>query len=393
MSAFKPKEILASAQAAEAKGDGRSASNQYALLSVYLRRKEKFKEAKLLICRAIQLSTKSARLYVQRALIEHGLGNSLEARAAIDLFSHYAMEKKNAESYGRYLDEHASTHPDWRQMFYEAVLQIDRTRSWPLIGLARAFEAQENSAGAEKALLEALQTKDDLKAVKNELLRLWEGLGKADAIASLQRMEDGKITPDEFLLLVSGKQKSRTKAQPRPMEIAPPPTLACDERDLKSLIFDLEKELGVELENKRDSIEPLLKEFRSRAQEVLGEDERGHLDMALAYYEMELFQASREEIQYIKETSPFYVEAQCLLAEVYRAEGAELQSLDVYQKCLRDPNLTEDQSVHCMYQLAQLFIRLGDPKKATSLLEGVEKIDPTYRDLRALTSSLKRKAS
>ena len=138
MPTFHPKEILREAQKAEKEGNARIASNHYATLGIYLLKRSKAKEAKVVIDRAIQLSPSSARLYIQRARCEIALERPVEARAAMDLFSHYAIERKKVEAYTPYLEAQLKEYPQLRKGFYEAVLQIDRTDSFAFLGLARA---------------------------------------------------------------------------------------------------------------------------------------------------------------------------------------------------------------------------------------------------------------
>jgi len=380
MTAFRPKDVLEKAQEAEKKGDKRHASAHYTLLSTYLQKKGKWKEAKVLLDRAIRLAPRSARLYVQRALCEIKQGKEIEARAAIDLFAHYAAEKKRTEDYAPYLEEHLTDYPELRRSYYEGILKLDRTRAFPFIGLAKCHLRRNEFAQAKKMLLDALSTQDRREEIMEQL---------AVAVASdlsagehLRRFSSGEISKDELALLLDEKVEAKREAKKRSVLEPVPQSEDSQKLDLRTLIENLEEELGVDLQERHDEVTPLVQEFRARTEKILKNDARGRLDLALAFFEMDLFKDARDELSRISREDGLYADAQCLLGEILCIEGGWLAALDVYQECLRCADLAREKRHHCLYKLVEIYMRLGDWEKAESQLRVLEKSDPNYRNLR-----------
>jgi tetratricopeptide (TPR) repeat protein len=385
MAAFRPKDLLEKAQAAEQEGDKRMASAQYVILSSYLQKKGKWKEAKVLMDRAIRLAPRSARLYVQRALCEMKLGRESEARAAIDLFAHYATEKKRTEDYAPYMEEHLSEYLELKRAYYEGILKLDRTRAFPFLGLAKYFVKKGETAEAKKILLDGLNTNDR----REELIENLAVVIAADPSASdqLQRFSVGEISLEELALLLD------TKPVEAKQEKAPEPEFLVEEGppDLRALIENLEEELGVDLKTRHDEVAPLVKEFRGRTEKILRDDHQGRLDLALAFFEMELFKDAREEVEKIPHGNSHYYDGQCLLGEIMCAEGSWLAALTIYQECLRNEELEASKKHHCVYKLIEIYMRLGDWKKAEQQIRILEKSDSNYRNLRSFKKEISAK--
>lgn len=380
MTAFRPKEVLEQAQAAEKKGDKRHASAHYTLLSTYLQKKGKWKEAKVLLDRAIRLAPRSARLYVQRALCEIKLGKAVEARAAIDLFAHYAAEKKRTEEYAPYMEEHLADYPELCRSYYEGILKLDRTRAFPFIGLAKCHLRKNEFSEAKKMLLDALSTQDRRDEIMENLaVAVGSDLHAGE---QLKRFSAGEVSRDELVLLLDEKVEPKKEPVKRVSLTSQLDSDDSQKLDLRTLIENLEEELGVDLKERHDEVTPLVQEFRARTEKLLKNDARGRLDLALAFFEMDLLKDARDELSRIGCEDSLYVDGQCLLGEILCAEGGWLAALDVYQECLRSPEIEKEKRKHCLYKLVEIYMRLGDWEKADAQLRLLEKNDPNYRNLR-----------
>jgi tetratricopeptide (TPR) repeat protein len=284
--AFQAKEVFQKAREAEREGKNKEAAAHYAQLSVYLRRRGKQDEAITLIRRGIGLAPQFARLHLQLALCTEIQGETQQANDSIARFSQIILEKGKVEQYRPVVESTLKDHPRLRELFFDAVLQLDRTGSEAFLGRAKSLKEQGDEAGALKVLLEALQTGSEKDQVLDAMQELLRTHGKAEALIHLGRYREGKISTENFLVLLRGSAR-----EPGSFEDAP----VVHEKPLKSLIEELEKEMGETLDNPADEIAPLLKEFRRRSQPILGVDARARMDMALAFFEMGLVREAQEE--------------------------------------------------------------------------------------------------
>ena len=337
MSTFRPKDILREAREAEEQGRKREASSKYASLGVFLRRRGQFKEAKKLVERAIHLSPESARLYVQRALCEMGLGQDKAARTAIRLFTRRAVRRNKVEAYRPYVEEQLKDFPALREVFYSVLLDIDRTSAEPFLGLARALIDQEKLDGAQKILLDALKTKTAEKEVVELLTGILAARNQTEDLVHLRRYESGDLSMEDLLLLLRGEAAPARRE--REQEQEPEPQVE-EEKDLQLLIKELEAKMGLDVDQGLDSVDPLVREFRRKSDVVLAGDTKTRVDMALAFFEMGLIEDARDELRPIPVTDPHYLEAQCLLGEILHSEGSDLGALEVFQNILRDERAT-----------------------------------------------------
>lgn len=375
-STFKPKEVLREAQEAEKAGNHKVASNLYATISQYLRRKEKFPEALVTIERAIRLSAESARLYLQKALIASALEQGQEAENAMREFSRLTMRKKRVEEYAHYMEEQLADSPSLRGIFYESLLEIERTSSFAFLGLAKALKEQHSFSKAQSILLEALQTKDRRDEVLSLLKEILLQSRRQDALEFVEKYERGDLAHEDLVSLLGNLPAGKKKRKEQTFTSQE----MTEEKNLKTLIEELEKELGIKVNEDRDKVEPLVKEFRQRSEAILGKDGRARLDMALAFHEMGLYADALDTLKEIDPNDPHFLSAQGLAACVHLAEGATLQALEVYQSALRNDQLSEEQRKEFLYQTAEIYRKLGDLESALDVLRRLGKIAPEYRD-------------
>jgi tetratricopeptide (TPR) repeat protein len=161
-----------------------------------------------------------------------------------------------------------------------------------------------------------------------------------------------------------------------------------EEKGLGSLISDLERDLQIEIRDPNTELAPLIKEFRRQSESILAGDSQARLDMALAFFEMDLFLEAKDEISKIQKQDPYYVEAQFLLAQLFISEGSELGALEAYQKCFRASVKGSAPYFEALYQLSWTYFRLEDYSNSDFHLEELEKQKPDYRDSRTLRKRL-----
>ncbi len=381
MATFRPKEVFRLAREAEQKGDGKLAATHYAALSAYLRRRGKKGESLTLIRRALILAPQLARLHLQHALCAEINGHGDEAENAMRQFTQLTIEKQSVEKYRPLVESTLENVPRLRQMFYDGVLKLDRTTAAAFLGRSRSLHEQGDDRGALRVLVEALQTgsqKEDVLVAIEGLLR---ETGKAEALIHLGRYRDGKISQDNFLVLLGGAARPEGSVSAYPT--------ATTERPLRDLIDELEREIGLpDVSDPESEIQPLLSEFRRRSEPILSGDSKARMDMALAFFEMGLSKEAQEELGRVDETDPLYAEAQSLIGEIALSTGSHLTALDALQKSLRCGNRTQAVEHEARYKLVHVYYRLGDLRQAFGQAAELEKLAPSYRDLRGLKNQI-----
>lgn len=387
------KEYLAAAQQAEQQGRHREASAKYAALGIYLLKKSRAQEARLFLNRAAQLTPRSARVYIQLALCDMALGDESSARAAMENFAKYVVRKKHLTEYREYLETNLKTFPRLRQVFYDAILQLDRTNAEPFLWHADASIEANDFRLAKKMLVKALMTKTHREEVLTRLRKVLEDLKAGEELRALDAHEKGELSLDDCVLLLSGKSPEQSVPPVLPSAELSLSEMSSEDKDLDTLIKDIEHELGIAIEEKHEDVRPLVREFRRRSDAVISSDSKTRIDLAAAFFEMGLTQDAREELGRIDDGDPLYLEAQLLIADVLFREESYLGALDIVQQCLRHRDMTESLSLEAQYKLVLTYQRLGDCRQA--LCHGIElmKKAPDYRDIRNLVHLLERSAS
>lgn len=376
MGNFRPKELLQLAQEEERRGSTRQAAVNYGKVGVYLLRAKRFSEAEVILNRAVKLSPQSARMFLHLSRCEFELGKELEARQSMGNFVQIIFSKQRVASYTTHVERELATYPALRQFFYEAILKVDRTSAEPFLSLARAFREQGKWRECREILLDALKTKTLREQCLEMLHVVISEQGTPDELGHLDRFAQDKISRAELIVLLGGAAASAT-AEAKP-EFLP------REKTLKDLISELEEEIDDAVVDPHDSVDGLVKEFRRRAHPILNTDAKARIDMALAFYEMGLYADARDELRKVSSLDPLYPEAQCLSGEVLIAEGSDLAALEVFQSVLRTEGLVKEVWLDCRYRLAQIYVRLGDLRRAGDIVRELEKKASQYRDVKGL---------
>lgn len=372
---FRPREVLKEAELAEQAGNARVASKLYHTLALHLSKKMRWPESYQLLEKAIKLSKKSARLQVLKALLTNKMGQKEDCLQAIKTFISLSIEKGKLTEYVAYMEDHLREMPALRKWFFEELLKIERTSSFAFIGLARTLVELNEIENAKSILLEALKTKDLPQKVASQLKSVLEAGKEAHAQTFVDKYIGGQISHQELSSLLQGKSDPKISIQIPDWE---------GEKDLKGLIADLEKELGVTVESDIDSVKPLVSEFRRQANHLLGSDAKARIDIALAFFEMGLYQDATEELNYIPTVDPKHTEALSLQGKILMAQGADLKALAHYQKLLREAGLNEELVKDALYQMVEIYSRIHDFPKALEAAKKLEKMDPSYREIHRL---------
>jgi len=371
---MRPKEVFQQARLAEETGNAREACEHYASVARFLAKSGKYAEARLVWERAIKLNPDSARLQLGLATSAARMQDDEAARAAVVKFTSLVIIKKQGSLYRERMEKDLAKFPELRQLYYEKVLETDRTDPESFIGLARAWMAQEKWETAQKVLLDALKAKAPLDSVLPILRKALEERHLRDGVPHVERFAQGEIGLPDLILLLQSPQSShghQTKLKP-----------LSEEKTLTKLIEELEQEIGIELDEKPDQIDPLLREFRAKSELLLASDPKARLDMAMAFREMGLSQPAIEEVRKITESDKCFYEAQCLLGEIYMAQGSLLAALEVYQLCRRGREVSDEIRHEALYQLVMIYFQLGDHRQASQVARELEKLNPEYRDLK-----------
>lgn len=380
MSNFRPKAIFHEAKTFEANGQLVKAADCYARLASYFIRKKKFQEASKLLKHVLKLSPNSVRIHLLLAICDYELGDSQEAHRELREFIKCASNKSRLESYRTYGLEQLQPYPKLRQFYFEIALETDRTGALNFLGLAEALIEQNLLAEAQQTIVNALRTKDRQQESVQLLKRVLESRRATEQLGHLASFCRNQLGLDDFLLLLSEK---RNKTSPN-REIFQ----STEQKSLQDLIQELEAEIGMEIAAKADTVAPLLREFKEKSKKVLGNDAKALMDMALAYFEMGLMEAAQEELSQIRPTDPLYLEAQCLVGAILVSQGSDLAALEIFQSCLRDERSDAEIEKEAFYQLAQIYYRLSDFDQAIRVASELEKVDPSYRDIKTIKTQI-----
>lgn len=369
-----PKEALRLAKDAESKGQAREASARYADLAIFLRGAGKLSDAQILIARAIRLSPNSPRLYLQRAICEWRAKNVVAARESTEKFAEMAVgRKEKLAEYRKYAEAKLHDIPELREVFHETVGRVERTDARPFLAKARALLQQGEKEKALRTLVDALKTRTRDAEVFSAFKECLAARGDKDGLKLLARLEAGKVSRRDFASLILPSPTSDREPEAAPVD-----------RSLGDLIHELESELGIDLEEKADSVKPLVKEFRRRSDAVLKGDPKSRMDMAMAFFEMGLLEDAMDELRRVPETDERFPASLILMGDILVASGSDLAALETLQRCLRDDRAPKGVRDEARYKLVTVYFRLGDFAQAVIVARELEKSNPGYRDIRTI---------
>lgn len=390
MTKLNAKESLQRARKLERAGKAKEAATTYLRVGQYCMEKERWKEARMILMKTADLSPHSSRTKFPLAVCEWHLGHEPQAERLAQMAASESMEKGTLSKNSARVEEEWKNIPQLRISFYESVLQVERTSATPFIGLALAWLQMADGPKAKQSFLYALRAGGPKEEIVSGLRKVAALDGDEEVLTFIGRFEKGKISEEEFDVLLSGGGNTKMSAiaavaAPKNERIEP------SVKPLGELIRDLEKEIGIDLTGGSDTVAPLVQEFRRRSQPIFARSSKARIDIATAFGEMRLLKDACDELSRIAATDRLYYEAQCLLGRFLVEDGSLMLALEAYQKCLRDGQATEEIQRESKYALLQIYLRLDDLTRAEMYLKELEKDAPDYRQLRNLRIELKEK--
>ena len=325
MPALSPKKTFQQARSAEAEGKKHRASTLYAKLGLQLRSQRRFKEARILVRKALELRPGSARLQFYLSLCENDLGQPQRALHSIRKSAEIAARNRKLGIYRKQIEKQLQQAPELRAGWYEVALGVDRIDATHFLGLAHALMDLGDWAKAKEILLEGLKTKSNSEALCQALRAALQSLGEGTSEKHIDRYLRGAVSTEDLALLLSTKPRAPGGSARETAR-----STDSEKKDLDSLIHDLEQRLGISLDERLDTVAPLLREFQAKAEGVIGHDNQARLDLGVAYLEMGLYRESQEELRKVTSSDSLYPQARYLLGEVLRAGGSEVTALEAF---------------------------------------------------------------
>ena len=378
MGNFNPKAALKLAQDARKNGDNEWAAKHYGELALYLNSKKKFTEAQSLYERAEKLS-KNPRVKMVKVVLEHENGAYDKAKLTMSEVIESVIALNKLDAFSSYIEKDLKNYPKYKRQYYIKMLKLDRTSPLPFQGLARAEVEMNQPDEAIKIILKGLKTDPQDSVLIGLLSQAIKQSDNPATLAYLKRFEEGKINLEDLRLLISPKEKK---------EVIPLDTSTPESKELDTMIRELELVLGKRNDEDPDAVQPLVNEFRQKADKILGEDSQGRMDLALAFLEMGLYRESKEELKRIDSNHEDYPKSRCLLAETLMREGLVMECMEVLQSLLRTNELQDELKLDGLYKLMKVYCELGDYVEALEKAEEIESLQEGFRDVRELRQKL-----
>jgi len=188
-------------------------------------------------------------------------------------------------------------------------------------------------------------------------------------------------------------------APEQPVVIAPPPeppaitatvaqeeNLFADEDNFFDLAAELESELAdeeeVSLSEEEQSLEEIFKEFKKGVEQQLdSEDYDTHYNLGIAYKEMGLIDEAIGEFQLASKDLKRAVECASMLGLCFLEKGMPQLAIKWYRKGLEMPEITQEEHVGLLYDLASAYQEVGDTENAQKAFLEVYAANSSYRDI------------
>ncbi|HYC58797.1 MAG TPA: tetratricopeptide repeat protein [Thermoanaerobaculia bacterium] len=186
---------------------------------------------------------------------------------------------------------------------------------------------------------------------------------------------------------------------PPPAEepVAPPPAMSAalvqeenlfaDEDNFFDLAAELESELAdeeesISLSEEEQSLEEIFREFKKGVEQQLdSEDYDTHYNLGIAYKEMGLIDEAIGEFQLASKDPKRSVECASMLGLCFLEKGMPQLAIKWYRKGLEMPEITEEEHVGLLYDLASAYQEVGDTDNAQKAFMEVYGMNSNYRDI------------
>ena len=163
--------------------------------------------------------------------------------------------------------------------------------------------------------------------------------------------------------------------------------LFADEDNFFDLAAELESELAdeeeaVSLSEEEQSLEEIFKEFKKGVEQQLdSEDYDTHYNLGIAYKEMGLIDEAIGEFQLASKDPKRAVECASMLGLCFLEKGMPQLAIKWYRKGLEMPEITEEEHIGLLYDLASAYQEVGDTENAQRAFMEVYGMNSNYRDI------------
>ncbi|MBW3671688.1 MAG: hypothetical protein KY432_08460, partial [Acidobacteria bacterium] len=164
--------------------------------------------------------------------------------------------------------------------------------------------------------------------------------------------------------------------------------LFADEDDFFDLAAELEQELegefddDISLSEEEQSLEDVFREFKKGVEEQLdAEDHETHYNLGIAYKEMGLIDEAIGEFQIASKDPKRTVECCSMLGLCFLEKGMPQLAIKWYNKGLEVPEITEDEHMGLLYELASAHVEVGDTTQAHKTFIEIYGVNSNYRDV------------
>jgi tetratricopeptide (TPR) repeat protein len=164
--------------------------------------------------------------------------------------------------------------------------------------------------------------------------------------------------------------------------------LFADEDNFFDLAAELESELAdeeeeaISLSEEEQSLEEIFKEFKKGVEQQLdSEDYDTHYNLGIAYKEMGLIDEAIGEFQLASKDPKRAVECASMLGLCFLEKGMPQLAIKWYRKGLEMPEITQEEHVGLLYDLAAAYQEVGDTENAQKAFMEVYAANPGYRDV------------
>jgi tetratricopeptide (TPR) repeat protein len=136
----------------------------------------------------------------------------------------------------------------------------------------------------------------------------------------------------------------------------------------------------------------IFKEFKKGVDKQLGkEDYDTRYNLGIAYKEMGLTDEAIGEFQYASKDPSKFLQCCILLGACFTEKGMPELSIGWYEKGLQAPDLTDEDRLALIYEIAVCREAMGDDQGALKQLVAIYGQDARYRDVAARVARLKQK--
>lgn len=148
------------------------------------------------------------------------------------------------------------------------------------------------------------------------------------------------------------------------------------------VIFQLQKKLNISLteavDSKKDGIEKIIK---STSKYLNKYNDREKLDLAIAFYEMEIYEATIDILEKIKNNSKFYLSAFLIICKTLIVSNRAIEAVVKLEPFIKRNDLNENDRCSVYYMMGLAFEKLEDIKRANEYYRHVYQLNSKFKDV------------